>query len=103
MRGSIRSVFGLVSSLFHVFATQPRVLSSVQLIVNKELFYQTSFYFINIVSSVQFLFKQRYLYFSGGGKCPGRNVLDPLAARVVHKCHIYPYMNLSTCMFFAYC
>src|SRR6218665_381300 len=29
MRGSITSVFELVSSLFHVFATQPRFLSAV--------------------------------------------------------------------------
>jgi len=55
----------------YVFATQPRFLSSVQLLVNKELFHQSSLYFINIISSVQLLFKQPYLHFFGGGKCPG--------------------------------
>jgi len=44
-------------------------------IVNKELFRQFSFYFINIVSSVQLLFRQRYTCICLGeksmGKCPG--------------------------------
>ena len=74
--GSVSSDFGLVLSLFNDFATQPRLLSSVQLLVNKELFHQSSFYLINIASSVQLLFKQCYLHFFRE-KCPGGDVLDP--------------------------
>ena len=75
------SVLGLNSSLFHVLITQSRFLSSVQLLVNKELFRQSSFYFINIVSSVQVLFKQRYLHFSLGES--GKNVLDPINEYII--------------------
>jgi len=56
MYGSFRPTFGLISSLFYVFATQPRFLSSFQLLVIKELFHQSSFYLKNIVSSFQLLF-----------------------------------------------
>src|SRR6218665_4228386 len=54
----------------------------IPLLVNKELFHQSSFYSININSSVQLLFKQRYLHFSRGEKVRGRsvrgsNALDP--------------------------
>src|SRR6218665_69500 len=69
MRGSFRSIFWLVSSLFYIFAAQPRFLSSVQLLVNRELFHQSSFYLINIVSSVRLLFCQRSLHFSREGEC----------------------------------
>src|SRR6218665_3964968 len=75
MQGSFRSIFGLILSLFYVFATPPRFLSSFQLLVNNELFHQSSLYLKNIVSSVQLLFKKSYLHFSpgekSGGKCPG--------------------------------
>jgi len=67
-------------SLFYVFATQPRFLSSVQLLVNNELFHQSSFYLKNVVSSVQLLFKQRYLHFLRGkswGEMFGEKILDP--------------------------
>src|SRR6218665_1509862 len=76
MQGSFRSIFGLISSSFYVFATTPRFLSSFQLLVNNELFHQSSFYLKNIVSSVQLLFKKNYLHFSPGEKSGG-NVLDP--------------------------
>ena len=70
MWGSLSLVFGLLSSLYHIFATQTRFISSLQLLVNEELFHQSSFCLINIVSSVQLLCKERYLHFSGGGKSP---------------------------------
>src|SRR6218665_2911604 len=61
-------------SIFNVFATQSRFLSSLQLRVIKELFHQSSFHWKNIVSSVQLLLKKSYLNFSLGekvrGKCP---------------------------------
>jgi len=60
--------------MFYVFATQQRFISPVQLLVNNELFHQSSFYLKNIVLSFQLLFQQRYLHFS-----PGGNVLDPLS------------------------
>src|SRR6218665_1352408 len=60
-----RLIFGMASSLFYVFAAQPRFPSSVQLLVKKELFHQSSFYLVNIVSSAQLLFQQRYLHFCG--------------------------------------
>jgi len=61
--GSFRSIFGLISSIFHVFATQQRFLSPVQLLVIrltmncfinpastwKILFYHSSFYFNNVI------------------------------------------------------
>ena len=62
MWGSFTSVFGLVSSLFHIFVTQPRLLSSIPIPVNKELFHQSSFYLSNLFCI--FL----------GGKGWGRNV-----------------------------
>src|SRR6218665_2878033 len=81
LQGSFRSIVGLISSLFYVFATLPRFLSSFQLLVSNELFHQSSFYLKNIVSSFQLLFQKSYLHFSpgekSGGKCPGGNVLDP--------------------------
>src|SRR6218665_3611956 len=58
--GSFISILGLISSIFNVFATQQRFLSSLQLRVIKELFHQSSFYLKNIVSSFQFLFKKSY-------------------------------------------
>jgi len=74
MWGSVRSVFVLVSSLYHIFATQPRFLSPIQLLVTNELFHQSSLYLIDLVLSFQFLCKQRYLHFSCGEmfgrKCP---------------------------------
>ena len=39
----IRSIFGLISSFFNVFATQKRFLSPFQLLVNNALFHQSSF------------------------------------------------------------
>src|SRR6218665_3081222 len=66
MYGSYISIFGLISSIFNVFATQQRFLSSLQLRVINELFHQSSFYLKNIVSSSQFLFKKSYLHFSLG-------------------------------------
>src|SRR6218665_1279836 len=87
MQGSFRSIFGLISSLFYVFATQPRFLSSVQLLVNHELFHQSSFYLKNIVSSIQLLFKQRYLHFSLGEKSPRGTVLDPLSNQLAYCCY----------------
>src|SRR6218665_2825277 len=71
MVGSFRSAFGIILSLFYVFAPPPIFLSSFQLLVNNELFHQSSFYLKNIVLSVQLLFKKSYLHFSPGGKCPG--------------------------------
>src|SRR6218665_1050667 len=67
MYGSFRSIVWLISSLLCVFATHRRFLSSVKLLVNKALFYSSSLYLKNIVSSVQLLYKQRYhrLIFSG--------------------------------------
>src|SRR6218665_14982 len=47
---------------------------------NKELFRQSSFYLINIISSVQLSFQQRYLHFSQvffSWENPVGNVLDP--------------------------
>src|SRR6218665_1813579 len=78
----VNKVSFLVSSIIiSRFCNTAKIFSLVQLLVNKELFHQSSFYFINIVSSVHLLFKQRYLHFSRGeksrGECPGRNVLDP--------------------------
>src|SRR6218665_789209 len=82
--------------MFYVFATQQRFPSPVQLLVNNELFHQSSFYLNNIVSSCQLLFQQRYLHFSPGGnvrgemsegKCPGEiKVLDPMK---ILRCCIY--------------
>jgi len=59
-----------VAEEFSLFATQPRILSSVLLLVSKELFHQSSFYLIKILSSVQVLFKQRSFHQSRLGKCP---------------------------------
>src|SRR6218665_291417 len=56
---------------FYVSATQQRFLSPVQLLVNNELFHQSSFYFKNIVLSFQLVFQQRYLHFPPGGKVRG--------------------------------
>src|SRR6218665_687364 len=82
MQGSFRSIFGLISSLFYVFATSPRFPSSFQLLVSNELFGQSSFYLKNIVSSVQLLLmKSYYIFLQGklsGGNVPGGNVLDPV-------------------------
>ena len=55
---------GLISSIFYVFATQQRFLTSVQLLVTNELFHQSSFYWENIVLSFQLLFQQHYMRFS---------------------------------------
>src|SRR6218665_857361 len=56
--------------------------TSIQILVNNELFHQSIFYLRNSVSSVQLLFQKRYLHFSPGGKfrggMSGGNVLDPL-------------------------
>src|SRR6218665_2477124 len=71
MEGSFISIFGLILSIFNVFATQQRFLSSLQLRVIKELFHQSSFYLKNIASSFQLLFKKSYLHFSPGGKVRG--------------------------------
>ena len=79
---SFRSIFGLISSLLYVFAAQPRFLSSIQLLVNKELFHQSSWYLINIVSSVQLQFKQCSLHFSLV-KCPGRKCPRPASKMTV--------------------
>jgi len=57
--------------MFYVFATQQRFLSPVQLLVNNELFHQSSFYLKNTVLSFQVLFQQRYLHSSPGGKVRG--------------------------------
>ena len=76
---SVRSVFGLVASLQNVFATQPRIHLSVQLLVNKELFHQSSFYLITILTSVHLPFKHHFSHESRG-ECRGMsrgNVLDP--------------------------
>ena len=51
----------------------PRTFPSIRV----ELFNQSSFYLKNIVSSIQLLFKQRYLHFSPG-EMSGGNVLDPM-------------------------
>ena len=72
--GSFWSISGLFSSFFYVFATQQSFLSPVQLLVNNELFHQSSFYLEDIVLSFQLLFQQRYLHFLRG-ESPGRNVL----------------------------
>src|SRR6218665_1094762 len=74
MLRSFRSIFGLIPSIFNAFATQQRFLSPFQLLVNIELFHQSSFYLKNIVSISATLFA----FFSGGkvrvgnvrGKCP---------------------------------
>ena len=53
MWGFARSVFGLVSSLNNVFATQPRSLSSSQLLLNRvHQFLQSSFYLATFFSSI---------------------------------------------------
>src|SRR6218665_3694683 len=99
MQGSFRSTFGLISSIFYVFATQQRFLSSVQLLVNNELFHQSSFYWKNVVLLFQLLLQQRYLHFSPGWKSPGGNVLDPLYDAVTHAratqySHLIVYFQL---------
>ena len=81
---SVWSVIGLVSPLYHVFVTHPRFLSSFQLLVNKELFHQSSFYLTNIVSSVQLLFKKSYLHFSPGGNVPGGKCPRPHHENVIN-------------------
>src|SRR6218665_1206691 len=43
-KGRLDKFFGLLSSLFYVFTTPLRLLSSFQLLVNNELFHQSSFY-----------------------------------------------------------
>src|SRR6218665_1828685 len=53
------------------------ILSSVQLLVNKELFHQSSFYLIKILSSVQLLFKQ-HSFHQSRGNVQGGNALEPL-------------------------
>src|SRR6218665_3339378 len=58
--------------------TAPRFLSSFQLLVNNELFHQSSFYLKYIVSSAQLLFKKSYLHFSLGGKSPGGKCPRPV-------------------------
>src|SRR6218665_2445760 len=45
------------------------ILSSVQLLVNKELFHQSSFYLIKILSLFLLLFKQ-HSFHQSRGKCP---------------------------------
>src|SRR6218665_1772193 len=52
-----RSTFVLISSLFCVFTTQPRFLSSVQLLVTKNCF-------INPASTLKILFHQSSFYLS---------------------------------------
>src|SRR6218665_1782941 len=88
---SFRSIVGLVSSLFYVSDAQSKFLSSVQILVNKELFHQSSFYFINIASSVHLLFKQRRLHFSRekspGEKCSGECPRPDLYGSVNSKLH----------------
>ena|SRR6218665_1307373 len=79
MQGSFRSIVGLISSLYYVFARQPRFLSSLQLLVYKELFHQSSFYMRNSVSSVQLLFKKSYVHLFV--ESPGENVIDPQNAQ----------------------
>src|SRR6218665_1206285 len=76
LQGSFRSIVGLISSFFYVFATPPRFLSSFQLLVSNELFHQSSFYLKNILSSIQLLFKKSYLHFLRRENSGG-NVLDP--------------------------
>ena len=63
------SVFGLVSSSYSIFTTQPRNFSAVQLLDNKELLHQSSFYLINILSSSSF-----YLGNVSFNNLGGRNV-----------------------------
>src|SRR6218665_145032 len=67
-------IFGLISSYYYVFSKKQRFLSSVQFLVNNELFNQSSFYLRNIVLSFQLLFQQRYTHFSPGGEVREGNV-----------------------------
>src|SRR6218665_3651704 len=74
--------FGLISSIFNVFATQQRFLSSLQLRVIKELFHQSSFYLKNSSLYLRKVIKIFLRGKSSGGKCTGENVrggnvLDP--------------------------
>jgi len=62
--------------IFQVVATQQRFISPIQLLLNNELFHQSSFYLRNIVSSFQLLFQQRCLHFSPG-EMSGGIILDP--------------------------
>jgi len=74
--GSIRSLFGLVSSLLNVFATQPRILSLVQLLVNKEIFYQFRVYLIKILHQCSFYLSNVH-FVKLKRTCTVENVLDP--------------------------
>jgi len=65
-KGSVSSnvrvaISGLISPIFYVFATQPRFLSPLQLLVNKDLFLHEKY-----ISTVQRLFKKSYLHFHPG-------------------------------------
>src|SRR6218665_774976 len=74
-------MFGLISSIFYVFATQQRFLSPVQLLVNNELFHQSSFYLKILFYHSSFYCNNVICIFLPGekseGKCPWGNVLDP--------------------------
>jgi len=83
-------------SLFYIFATQTRSLSSIQLLVKKELFHQPSFYFKNIVSSVQLPFKKRYLHFSWG-KCPRPARMDGDHGRIGSPGSVSVRMYVQKC------
>src|SRR6218665_3070912 len=68
-------------SLFYVFATPRRFLSSFQLLVNNELFHQSSFYLRKVINI--FLRGEK-----SGGKCPRplRKMLMEDVARVSDHC-----------------
>ena len=71
-KGLFDQFLGKYCHFIYVFATLQRFLSPIQLLVNNELFHQSSFYLKNIILSFQLLFQQRYLHFSPGGKSGGK-------------------------------
>ena len=70
---SFRPIYGLISSLFYVFATHPRHLSSVQLLVIKELFHQSTSTW-NILFHQSSFYLEKVILIFLLGTSPGANV-----------------------------
>src|SRR6218665_687453 len=91
----------LLCSVRHIFTPWTRLFSSIQLLVNKKLFHQSSFKFIKSVfispASIYALFTQLCSSKSGEkvlGEKPGGKVLDSTSPHPLISLYVYFFRSL---------